>query len=249
MGSRSKGAKDYCFAPIPFRALCDCRLFFADFLVLCVISAHDRGSQIFSRSNGQGCWVGRVRLSFLTGLSGQSVSRSITRLIEFGYLIRRQNSKDRRRHIYYVIYNEHDVHLLGGKSNPTKNVSLRAHKYRKLGVVDGTQSEDIGHKKNREAFETSDGFVSNKSYETLIDSNESNRRFRRKNRFRKIDAQSSNDQPIRSVASLACEIEKSWKGGRISSDEALESLVKLADTSCDATEQAHIERILAKIEN
>ncbi len=94
------------FAPVPSRALSDSRLTALDHRVLEAIACHDR----FSR-NGIGCSASHKRIGALVGAHLTNVSKSIAKLIRFGYLTAHKSGGDGRRRIYQVIYNDEDANV------------------------------------------------------------------------------------------------------------------------------------------
>ena len=91
------------FAPCPTRAIRDASLTPTDFRVLLAIAAHDQ----FGR-NGVGCYASHNRLAEIIGIHKTTLSNSISRLIERGYIESRKRSNDRRFRVYRVIYSPDD---------------------------------------------------------------------------------------------------------------------------------------------
>jgi hypothetical protein len=94
------------FNGAPARAVHDASLTPVDHRVLGAIALHDRFN-----NNGQGCWASNARLAEVAGCHPNSVPRSITRLIEKGYvrdLAAIPGRPRTRRRQLVVIYTEED---------------------------------------------------------------------------------------------------------------------------------------------
>lgn len=107
-----------CFGGVPLRAVKDDRLTPLDFRVLCVIARHDG----FDR-NRRGCFASHKRIASIVDGHYKSVTRSIARLVEAGYLSAEGQPGDGRMRIYRVQYTEkdHEAFRGDGRSHaPTK---------------------------------------------------------------------------------------------------------------------------------
>lgn len=94
-----KPKEQYCAVPVS--AMSDARLSATDWRVLAVIAWHDR----FGR-NGIGCYARHEILSAETGVEYSSLSRSIARLVECGYISKTRHQLNKRLRVYRVMYND-----------------------------------------------------------------------------------------------------------------------------------------------
>jgi len=115
------------FSPIPLRAATDNRLSARHFRVLMAVASHDRLGR-----NGQGCWVGRKKLSEEAGLSETHTSDALSELRIFGYIRSEANPMNRRTLIHRVTYESADrSHSWDASDNAT-------------GPTNGTYRDEIG---------------------------------------------------------------------------------------------------------
>src|SRR5262249_18245137 len=84
---------------IPLRAATDNRLSARHFRVLMAVASHDRLGK-----NGQGCWVGRKKLSEEAGLSETHTSDALSDLRRFGYITSDRHVFNRRTLVHRVMY-------------------------------------------------------------------------------------------------------------------------------------------------
>src|SRR5262249_36127558 len=92
------------FSPIPLRAATDNRLSARHFRVLMAVASHDRLGR-----NGQGCWVGRKKLSEEAGLSETHTSDALSDLRLFGYITSDRHVFNRRTLVHRVMYEPADT--------------------------------------------------------------------------------------------------------------------------------------------
>lgn len=83
------------FTTLPSRACCDTDLSALDLRCLAVISLYDGMSAV--RGGGAGCYARHDTLAKTAGTDATNFSKSLSRLIERGYVTREQQSQDRRR--------------------------------------------------------------------------------------------------------------------------------------------------------
>ena len=91
------------FLTLPPRYIHDRRLTAYDCQVLGAIAWYDRHN-----NNGQGCYCGRKQISEDTGILEANVSRSLSRLQEFGYITVERDGRDARRKVQRVLYTSSD---------------------------------------------------------------------------------------------------------------------------------------------
>lgn len=91
------------FGAVPERAFSDTGLTALDLRILACVSMHDGRSL---ERGGDGCYVKNEKLAAEVSCIPQSLSRSITRLVNLGYLVRERQSRERRRHrtTYRVVF-------------------------------------------------------------------------------------------------------------------------------------------------
>jgi hypothetical protein len=87
------------FCPLPVAAMGDDRLSGNDWRVLAAVAHHDRLG-----ANGRHCYASTATLSAETRLHDKTISRSLARLREWGYIRVIYNSTDGRRRSYAVEY-------------------------------------------------------------------------------------------------------------------------------------------------
>lgn len=126
--------KGKCYSAMPFRCFGDLRLTRADLAVLGVIAAHDR-----FQANGRGCDVKRDRLAYLADIDLATMSRSVRKLTEHGYIVGTPHHKDGRRNIYCVLYTDEDHEDFKSKTNPTDPERVR-----KKGKVGDRPATNLG---------------------------------------------------------------------------------------------------------
>ena len=98
-------AKKPVTSPAPARAHLDTRPTLLDLRVLLKVCAHDRMS---IAKGGQGCLIASKKIALALGVHHTSVSTSLSRLTEYGYIIQTKRSEDGRGRTYRVIYTEAD---------------------------------------------------------------------------------------------------------------------------------------------
>lgn len=116
-------AKGKAYAALPARAMGDKRLAAEDYRVLMAIAAHDRLG-----ANGVGCYAGHPRLASLAGCHEKSLSRTLAKLKECGYLEIRQHPMNGRLRVYRILYTAFDSDYFSSTkgSNPvTKKSAAR----------------------------------------------------------------------------------------------------------------------------
>jgi len=237
---KKKSAEDRpeCFSPIPFRAITDRRLKRADLAVLGVIAVHDRFN-----TNGRGCYVARDRLVFLTGLSVGAFSRSVSKLLELGYISAQRGPKDGRRRVFRVIYTKEDGFLFSKKSNPTGNKVPGAKKgSTKKGAQTATYSNEVGDIEKTELSEN----VSNSSDKIFCET------YKYKIGDKKYDFLKNGccTSPLfdRSIQTQTCEVERNWISGKLSPEDAVECLEVIWARTDSKTERQRLVRIADDIE-
>lgn len=92
---------DLPFGAVPLRAAADPRLTPLDFRVLIAIACRDRMSEI---NGGDGCWAKHKTLAADVGCHHTNLSKSIGRLVDFGYVQSHKSKHDRRRYTLIVRY-------------------------------------------------------------------------------------------------------------------------------------------------
>jgi len=90
---------NYHFTPVPLEALSDRELKLTDLRVLGRIAYHDR----FGR-NGMGCTASYTSIGKALGIERASVSRSVRKLCDAGYILADVDPEDRRRVQLWVNY-------------------------------------------------------------------------------------------------------------------------------------------------
>lgn len=105
------------FGALPLRMARDATLSSLDCRVATAIAAHDRFG-----ANGRGCVAGRDRLAKMVGCDPTSMSKSITKLVERGYISEEQNPDDLRKKVLRMVYSDEDAALFGPSAlkRPTK---------------------------------------------------------------------------------------------------------------------------------
>ncbi|WP_163265615.1 helix-turn-helix domain-containing protein [Chelativorans alearense] len=132
------------YAPLPARAMGDKRLSGEDFRVLMAVSAHDRLG-----ANGIGCFASHTRLAALVGCHEKSLSRSLARLVECGYVEAGRHPINRRTRTYRIKYIKFDGEYLASTKAATGNKSAT---YKPgIGSNFATLGEAIGNKPAPEA--------------------------------------------------------------------------------------------------
>ncbi len=102
------------FAPIPARAIGDGALSGLDLRLLGAIALHDRMSET-GRSR-QGCWASHKRLAAMLGCDKSAVSRSLKRLVEWGYVQSQRNPRSRRYKVLVVHYTDEDAAIMAERN-------------------------------------------------------------------------------------------------------------------------------------
>lgn len=92
------------FAALPPRAISDTRLTLLDLRTLMVIAYHDRFNV-----NKMGCYIGHDKMAKIIKAHEKSVTRSIGRLRDMGYLKHEIHEKNKRVRVYFVIYDEEAI--------------------------------------------------------------------------------------------------------------------------------------------
>lgn len=107
------------FGALPARMMSDETLSASDLRIALAISAHDR----FGASRG--CIAGRQRLAAITRCDLSTVTRSINRLIERGYVTEAPNQADKRRRVYRMVFSKDDSAFFVNMTaaTPTKKVA------------------------------------------------------------------------------------------------------------------------------
>lgn len=90
------------FTTLPVAAIGDKRLSALDLRCLAVIALHDGMSLV--RGKGAGCYASHATLAKLLGTDITSFSRALSRLEQFGYVVRERQEQDRRRQTTRVVY-------------------------------------------------------------------------------------------------------------------------------------------------
>ena len=116
------------FAPIPLRAMSDSRLTAECWRVLAVVAAHDRLGK-----NGTGCYASHERLARMARCHTKALSRTLKKLAKCGYLEVAVNQNDRRRSVYFLVYNEGD-HELMERENGSDSATEKAAKIPSSGI-------------------------------------------------------------------------------------------------------------------
>lgn len=114
----SKKKDDFFFSALPFRATGDKRLSAADLRVLMAIAGHDQLNK-----NGRGCEASNPRLATLSNCDLKALSRSITNLINCGYVKKKPKLTDRRQSVLTVIYSEFDYAYFAARGGGIGSVS------------------------------------------------------------------------------------------------------------------------------
>lgn len=125
------------FAPLPLRALGDNRLTGEDIRVLAAIAAHDRFG-----NNGAGCYASHTRLASFVGCHLKSLSRSMRRLADAGYIVGKPNPLNQRTRIYNVIYTEFDAAYMKAGGIGTGNRTVTEDEPETTSI--GNRTEDAG---------------------------------------------------------------------------------------------------------
>lgn len=232
-----------CFAPIPFRALCDERLTRADLAVLGIVAAHDR----FAR-NGRGCDAGRERIAHLAGLDVATTSRAIQRLEGAGYITSALHAQDRRRRVYCVVYTDGDKSALKAETNPTnrKKVTAASPKSPEIGDAHVIKHDEIGDIENRQVADSDIVFVPKIFCET--ERRYSAKREEIHGNVRDLHRASPRPEPRkRSVSSHLCQIERELKDGGLAPAGARRVVESLWDRATCSEEREQASRILDEI--
>lgn len=137
------------FAAMPLRALSDPALAGADLRALGVVAAHDRFAK-----NRTGCFASYKRLAAMAGLAIETLKRSVSKLVELGYLRSEQNPMDARRRVLFVEYTEADVAMMRGDGRSfTKPGKLKVAPLPKVG--DDMVTENSGPASTADGFDRS----------------------------------------------------------------------------------------------
>jgi DNA-binding MarR family transcriptional regulator len=99
MGNRPRD-----FAALPNRAINDTRFSALDLRCFVVIAFHDGMSGV--RGKGSGCFARRETLASEAETDPTNFSKSLERLVEWGYVVREQGRNDKRRFILRVVYGD-----------------------------------------------------------------------------------------------------------------------------------------------
>ena len=108
-------------SPVPARAHLDARPTLLDLRVLLKVCAHDRMS---ITKGGQGCLIASKKIALALGVHHTSVSTSLSRLTEYGYIIQTKRSEDGRGRTYRVVYTEADDLAVRNEGNVEPKSSL-----------------------------------------------------------------------------------------------------------------------------
>lgn len=94
------------FAAAPMRAIGDPGLTGTDLRTLLAISFHDRRS--IPQGKGRGCVASNTTLAKEVGTDITTISRSISKLVRLGYVVKEAQPNDRRKHTIRVIFDQPD---------------------------------------------------------------------------------------------------------------------------------------------
>ena len=97
-------AKPREFTTVPARAIADTRLTALDLRALMAIAIHDGMSTV--KGAGPGCYAKLSTLAELARTDISNLSKALSRLIKFGYVIREPQQNDKRRNTHRVIYGD-----------------------------------------------------------------------------------------------------------------------------------------------
>lgn len=89
------------FTTLPARAIEDSRLTALDLRALALIGWHDRRSMV---RGGSGCFAEHAGMAARLGVDATSFSRTLSRLVSLGYVVRERQGDDRRRKTLRVTY-------------------------------------------------------------------------------------------------------------------------------------------------
>ena len=108
-------------SPSPARVHLDTRLTLLDIRVLLKVCAHDRMS---IAKGGQGCLIASKKIAIALGVHYTSVSTSLSRLTDYGYITQTKRSEDGRGRTYRVIYTDADDLAVRNEGNAEPKSSL-----------------------------------------------------------------------------------------------------------------------------
>ena len=103
------------FMCLPSGLIGDKRLDATDIRVLCVIALHDGMSH--AKGKGAGCFAAYSTLAKLVGIDITAFSRSVTKLLRTGYVLREPQIMDKRRYTLFVVYEGLSPNLVGKDDN------------------------------------------------------------------------------------------------------------------------------------
>ncbi len=107
------------YAPLPARAMADDELTALDFRVLMAVASHDRFNK-----NGRGCCPRHSELARKAKCEPKSLSRSLRKITERGYIQGLPSPVNKRRRAYRVIYNDADRAIMKGNQMDTYHGSI-----------------------------------------------------------------------------------------------------------------------------
>ncbi len=99
------------FTTVPVRAIADTRLTALELRVLLVIALHDGMSTM--KGTGPGCYARSATLAPLARTDITRFSRSVSRLIKLGYVVKEAQEHDRRRFTLRVLYGDDNSWRVG----------------------------------------------------------------------------------------------------------------------------------------
>lgn len=99
------------FTTLPVRAIADARLTALELRCLGVIALHDGMSTV--KGSGPGCYAKSMTLAALARTDITRFSRSVSRLIKLGYLLKEAQEQDRRRFTLRIIYGDDNSWRVG----------------------------------------------------------------------------------------------------------------------------------------
>lgn len=139
MNSKTETGKAPVYGPVPTRAIADRELTATDWRVLTCIASHDRLG-----GNKRGCDVGRERMAYLVDADQKTVTASVKRLDERGYISAHRHSKDGRRRTYRVIYTDEDRDEISKVKNPTNKGRVRSKNMKCGRPFGGNRATNLG---------------------------------------------------------------------------------------------------------
>jgi len=254
------------FAPVPQRAMRDQRLTSADLRLLMAIAAHDRFTY-----NKRGCYAGSQRLAACANCDATTVWRSTQRLCEFAYIDQSLDPNDRRKRIYRVIYNDDDA--LAMKVDPkTKKIARPQSSQTEKDCIEKAHVDEIIEETSPNIFcktgntsretknicsetATPNGVVDLKSYLKSYQPNDTPQWISTLLNILQEDPEAQLPYPKhRPIQSLLCELERTWKTGRVATENVALLVQRMQDDFYDKPELGwnlevcrHAERIYDEI--